>query len=79
MSKPIEIDAQGITVSEFEEILCDKCHNAPLTYYCPACDYKVCGDCLLKAFKKMRDGRLKCRRCGNVDAMLGTLMGTDRL
>ena len=42
----IEIDAQGLTAREFEEILCDRCHNAPLTYYCPACDYKVCGDCI---------------------------------
>ncbi|MFC1474465.1 hypothetical protein ACFLQK_00335 [bacterium] len=78
MSEPIEIDAQGLTAGEFEEILCDRCHNAPLTYYCPACDFKVCGDCIHRSFKRKRNA-LECRNCGHVDKKLDTFVGPDRL
>ncbi len=69
-----EIDGQGITVAEMEAILCDRCHNAPLSYYCPACDYKVCSDCLPKSFRKL-PAALQCKRCGHIDKSLETLIG----
>lgn len=77
----IEIDAQGMTAGEYEEILCEVCNNAPLAYYCPACDYKVCSDCLQSAFKEKKGGELVCKRCGHVDKKLDTFVGqsgTDR-
>ncbi len=73
----IEIDGQGIRAGDLEEIICDICHNAPLAYYCPACDYKVCGDCLLKGFKRLRRGGLRCRRCGHSDSNLETFIGPE--
>ena len=75
----IEIDAQGLTAGEFEEILCDICHNSPFAYYCPACDYKACSDCLHKAFKRLRSGSLRCRRCGHSDTQLTTFIGPDKV
>ncbi len=74
----IEIDAQGLKAGEFAEILCDRCGNAPLAYYCPACDYKVCGDCVSRAFRKSRDGSLVCKRCGHTDRNLDTFIGPDK-
>lgn len=74
----IEIDAQGLTAGEFEEILCDRCRNAPLAYYCPACDFKVCGDCIHKVFRKFRGGAMKCKRCGHTDTDLTTFIGSDK-
>ena len=75
----IEIDAQGLSASEFEEILCDRCNNAPLAYYCPACDYKVCSDCIHKTFRRLRNGSLKCKRCGHLDSVLSTYIGPDKV
>jgi hypothetical protein len=74
----INIDAQGLTVREFEELLCDRCHNAPLTYFCPACDFKVCSDCLPYAFIRRRKA-LECKRCGHTDKKLDTFVGPDKL
>lgn len=65
----------GLTVEEFEDILCEVCLNNPITYYCPICDYKLCFDCLPKGTKKLRNGALRCRRCGNVDKTLRTYVG----
>ena len=75
----IEIDAQGLSAGEFEEILCDCCHNAPFAYYCPACDYKACGDCVPKAFRRLRSGLLRCKRCGHADSKLSTFIGPDKV
>ncbi len=72
----IEIDTQGMTAGELDEILCEVCNNAPLAYYCPACDFKVCTDCLPAAFKKQKHGgALVCKRCGHVDRKLDTFVG----
>lgn len=76
--KIIEIDAQGLTAAEFEEILCDNCLNAPLAYYCPACDFKSCSDCLQKTFKKKKNS-LECKNCGHVDSKLDTFVGPDSM
>jgi len=77
MSK-IGIDGQGITAGELSEILCDRCGNAPLSYYCPACDYKVCSDCLHHVFKRKKQ-ELICKRCGHVDSKLDTFVGPENL
>ena len=74
----IEIDAQGLSAREFSEILCDCCGNAPFAYYCPACDYKVCGDCVHRSFRKLRGGALRCKQCGHVDRSLETYIGPDK-
>lgn len=73
ISDMLEIDGQGLTAEEMASILCDKCKNAPLTYYCPACDYKVCSDCMHKAFRKRR-GAIVCKRCGHVDRKMETFV-----
>jgi len=75
---PADIDAQGIKVDEFEDLICDRCKNAPLTYYCPMCDYRVCLDCLHKSFRRMRNGALVCKKCGNVDTRLDTFVGDGK-
>ncbi|MEW5944805.1 MAG: B-box zinc finger protein [bacterium] len=73
------METTGLTAGEFEDILCDACRDVPLTYYCPACDFKVCVDCLEKHFRRRRSGALECRKCGNVDRKLSTFVGTGRL
>jgi hypothetical protein len=75
----IEIDAQGLTAVEFEEILCDVCRNSPFSYYCPACDFKACSDCMHKAFRRLRSGSLRCKRCGHADTQLYTFIGPDKV
>lgn len=74
----VRIDGQKLTVEEFEDILCDQCHNAPLAYYCPACDFKVCGDCIPLAFLR-RKKHLTCKRCGHVDKKLATFVSPEKL
>ncbi|MEW6201180.1 MAG: hypothetical protein AB1546_04345 [bacterium] len=68
----------GLTADEFEDLLCDNCRNTPLTYYCPMCDFRVCLDCIEKCFKKMRNGALRCVRCGSIDRRLSTMVGPGR-
>lgn len=68
-------DTQGIKVEDFEDLLCMKCGNSPLAYYCPMCDFKACLDCLHKCFTKRRDGALVCKNCGSVDTKLDTFVG----
>ena len=75
----VDIDAQGLTAGEFEEIICDVCGNSPFAYFCPACDYKACGDCLTKAFKRLGSGGLRCRRCAHTDSSLNTFIGPDKV
>lgn len=71
----IDIDPQGMTAGEYEELICDVCNNSPLHYYCPACDYKACSDCLHDAFRVMKDGTIICKRCGHIDKKLDTFVG----
>ena len=75
----MEIDAQGLTVVEFEDLLCDHCHNSPLAYYCPVCDFKVCLDCLPKRFRRKQNGSLLCKQCGNIDTVLSTFVGHGKV
>ena len=74
----MENDTQGIPVGDFEDLLCDRCGNSPLTYYCPLCDFRVCSDCIHKAFRKQRSGALVCRRCGHEDNKLETFVNPDQ-
>ena len=71
----MDVDAQGIKVEEFEDLICDRCHNAPLAYYCPMCDFRACLDCLRKSFKRQRNGSLVCKNCGHADTVLSTFVG----
>jgi len=75
----VEIDAQGINVCDFEDLLCHKCRNAPLIYYCPVCDFKVCTDCLHKCFTRLHNGALECHNCANVDKKLTTYVGPGKV
>ena len=75
----MDMDTQGINVCDFEDLLCHKCHNAPLTYYCPVCDFKACLDCLPKCFKRHPGGALECRQCGQVDKQLTTYVGYGKV
>ena len=75
----MDIDTQGINVGDFEDLLCTRCGNAPLTYYCPVCDFKVCLDCLPASFRRHASGALECRRCGNVDKLLATYIGYGKV
>jgi hypothetical protein len=75
----MEVDAQGINVKDFEDLICHKCKNSPLTYYCPQCDYKVCLDCLPKCFRKLPSGALVCRQCGFRDKQLTTYVGYGKV
>ncbi len=79
MATRIDIDGQGLSAAEFEEILCDICLNAPFAYFCPACDYKACSDCVHKAFKRLRSGSLRCKRCGHTDSKLSTFIGPEKV
>ena len=70
----MEVDTQGIKVGDFADLICDHCKNAPLTYYCPMCDFKACVDCLGKCFQKKKSGALVCRNCGYEDIKLDTFV-----
>lgn len=68
----------GLTVEEFEDIVCERCKNNPIAYFCPACDYKLCSDCLPRGTRK-QPGGLECRRCGSVDKKLTTFVGYGKI
>lgn len=74
----MDIDAQKINVCDFEDLLCHKCGNAPLIYYCPACDFKVCSDCLPKCFRRLPNGALECRNCAHIDKKLTTFVDAKK-
>jgi hypothetical protein len=75
----MEVDTQGLTAEEFEDILCHSCGNAPLSYYCPACEFQVCSDCLRRHFHRHINGALECKACGHVDKVLSTWVGKGKI
>ena len=79
MGENMEIDGQGLTVEQYEDLLCDGCLNSPLAYYCPMCDYKCCLDCIPKHFRRLRNGSLVCKQCGNTDSKLDTFVGHGKV